>query len=487
MLFSSLEFIFAFLPLVLLGYWALAAWGSLRWQKIWLVAASLFFYAWWRPEYLGVLVGSVLVNFGVGLAISRGQWLRPKIWLVLGIVANLLLLGYFKYAVFFSGNISALTGVGFTLEQVILPLAISFYTFQQIAYLVDVYRGKVGRVNFLDYCLFVTFFPQLIAGPIVHHSEMMPQFKARPTPDERYLNACKGLFIFSIGLFKKLAIADTFALWANAGFGAGEPLSFVDAWGTSLSYTLQLYYDFSGYTDMAIGAALLFGIKLPLNFLSPYKALSIRDFWRRWHITLSRWLRDYIYIPLGGNRAGGGRVSLNVMVTFLLGGLWHGAAWGFVLWGALHGVALVVCHFWQRLGKRLWRWAAWLLTFMFVNATWVLFRAESLADAARVYRGMLGLNGLPLGPWLGLDVLARAPAVSTSIIGGAALTCVALVLAATLWLPNSVELADYNGPAPGSGRFKPTVRNALWAALAFAVSVLLLLASVGSDFLYFNF
>ncbi|MGB6019807.1 MAG: MBOAT family O-acyltransferase, partial [Sulfurimonadaceae bacterium] len=267
--------------------------------------------------------------------------------------------------------------------------AISFFTFQQIAYLVDSYRGETAEYDFLNYALFVTFFPQLIAGPIVHHAEMMPQFASKWNLVKNYKNIATGLFIFSIGLFKKVVIADTFAKWATAGFDHAETLNLLEAWATSLSYTFQLYFDFSGYTDMAIGAALLFNIKLPINFNSPYKALDIQDFWRRWHITLSRFLRDYIYIPLGGNRKGSFRTYNNLLATFILGGIWHGAGWTFVFWGLLHGMALVVHRFWKSIGFTMPNILAWFITFNFINIAWVFFRAREWDDAIKVLTGMV--------------------------------------------------------------------------------------------------
>ncbi|MDO8754395.1 MAG: MBOAT family O-acyltransferase, partial [Anaerolineales bacterium] len=316
--------------------------------KAWLLAVSLFFYAYWNIAYLPLLVGSIFVNFAIGTTLCPGiaskysASLRRFI-LSFGVAANIALLGYFKYANFLIETIDTVLGVGAApLLQNLLPLGISFFTFTQIAYLIDSYRGEAKEYDFVNYALFVTFFPHLIAGPILHHREMMPQFESHWNLAVRYRHIALGLFIFSIGLFKKVIIADTFAIWADAGFDGGVALDFFSAWATSLSFTFQLYFDFSGYCDMAIGAALLFNIWLPINFNSPYKALDIRDFWRRWHITLSRYLRDYLYIPLGGNRGNIERVQLNIMATFILGGLWHGASWMFVIWGALHGSALIL-------------------------------------------------------------------------------------------------------------------------------------------------
>lgn len=305
------------------------------------------------------------------------------------------LLGYFKYANFFLDNINTTFNTVYVLPPIILPLGISFFTFTQIAFLVDSYRGEAQEYTFLNYLQFVVFFPYLIAGPIVHHREMMPQFQSRWNMAVRYQNIICGLFIFSIGLFKKLIIADTFSIWANAGFNAGGPsLDFFSAWGASLSYTFQLYFDFSGYCDMGIGAALLFNIQLPINFNSPYKALDIRDFWQRWHMTLSRYLRDYLYIPLGGNRCSNLRNHFNLMATFVLAGFWHGASWMFIIWGTLHGVALIVHRVWNRSGFRMPKALAWLLTFNFINIAWVFFRAKTMDDALKVLRGMADVGSI---------------------------------------------------------------------------------------------
>lgn len=300
MLFNSFEFIFLFLPVTFFLYYFLIEKRLFLGAKAILIAASLFYYAWWRLDYLPIILATLLFNYVIGTILSSDtdRTASAKVhFLIIGISLNLLLLGYYKYSDFIITNVNEMSGATFDLLELSLHLAISFFTFQQIAYLVDSYKGQTKEYNFLSYALFVTFFPQLIARPIVHHKEMMPQFASRCNLVKRYKNIAAGLFIFSIGLFKKVIIADKFSQWANLGFYRADYLNMVEAWATSLSYTLQLYFDFSGYTDMAIGVALLFNIKLPINFNSPYKALTIRDFWRRWHITLSRFLRDYVYIP----------------------------------------------------------------------------------------------------------------------------------------------------------------------------------------------
>ncbi len=412
MLFNSYGFIFIFLPISLAVFFWIGRFGheaAIRW----LVLASLFFYGWWNPVYVWLIVASMLVNFGIGRQLGHsytaGRRGVGRVWLTLGITLNLSLLAWYKYANFAVTAINDLTGSQFHLHTIVLPLAISFFTFQQIAYLVDAYRGVTREYKFSHYLLFVTFFPQLIAGPIVHHGEMLPQFMTRGTLRPRPDHIAIGLTIFSIGLFKKSVLADGIAPYATPVFDAaarGETLTLIQAWGGALAYTFQLYFDFSGYSDMAIGAARLFGIILPLNFHSPYKATSIVEFWRRWHMTLSRFLRDYLYVPLGGNRHGPAARYRNLMITMLLGGLWHGAGWTFLLWGALHGFYLTVNHAWHRVSRWLWprgvfspgvsRLLAWALTFIAVVVGWVLFRAADVEAALRMLRAMLGMDGVAL-------------------------------------------------------------------------------------------
>jgi len=489
MIFNSPDFVFAFLPLAFTGYFLLMRWRVTELAKGWLVLASLVFYGWWNPFYLPLLAGSIWFNYRVGIALmaAAGQPAGKRL-LWLGVTANLALLGWFKYADFAASNIDALTGATIALPGVLLPLGISFFTFTQIAWLLDSWQGKVRDRGALDYVLFVTFFPHLIAGPILHHREMMSQFASRWTRAPRTANLLRGLFLFSLGLFKKVMLADTFAVWADEGFDAGVPLDFVAAWSSSLSYSLQLYLDFSGYCDMAMGAALLFNIWLPINFDSPYKALDVQDFWRRWHITLSRYLRDYVYIPLGGNRAGPAAVSVNLMATFLIGGLWHGASWMFVAWGALHGAALVAHRAWRAHGSSLPAPLAWLLTFAFVDVAWVFFRARTWTEASRMLHGMSDVGSIVRWPlaqlptrdfaWAGSlfdPLLAVLPA---NVV--ARLTCLAAVAAglALMSRPNSVQLAQaHAGSARGFG--------AAW--LAFCVGALAMVAGRQTAFLYFNF
>jgi D-alanyl-lipoteichoic acid acyltransferase DltB (MBOAT superfamily) len=402
MFFNSYEFIFFFLPITFVVYFFLLNKRLVVGAKGFLIFASLFFYSWWNIVYLPIILSSMLLNYVIGNSLNKYKKshniFSKKSFLIFGIVCNIALLGYFKYADFFIENFNFAFGSNIELLNLALPLAISFFTFQQIAYLVDSYKGQTKEYDFLNYAVFVTFFPQLIAGPIVHHKEMMPQFANVRNKVKNYRNIATGLFIFSIGLFKKVVIADTFAIWATAGFDTATTLNLVEAWVTSLSYTFQLYFDFSGYADMAIGTALLFNIRLPINFNSPYKAINIQDFWRRWHITLSRFLKDYVYIPLGGNRKGEFRTYNNLLVTFIIGGIWHGAGWTFVFWGILHGIALVIHRVWSKLEFKLWDWLAWLITFNFINIAWIFFRAREWEDAIKILEGMFGFNYIAYEP-----------------------------------------------------------------------------------------
>ena len=415
MLFNSNIFLFLFLPTVVFVFFQV---GKLNRYLAtgWLVLASLFFYGWWNLAYVWLLLASIVFNYAIGLALSLVSVRdKPRIakWILgIGIAIDLSLLGYFKYANFFIETFGTISGINWQVESIILPLGISFFTFTQIAFLVDSYRGEVSEVNFLDYGLFVTFFPHLIAGPVLHHKDMVQQFTEQKTYRFNWENMSVGLTIFAFGLFKKVVLADSIAPFSNSVFSIadrGGELSLIEAWGGAFAYTFQLYFDFSGYSDMAIGLSRLFGIKFPINFDSPYKAVNIIDFWRRWHVTLSHFLREYLYFALGGNRKGTTRRYINLMVTMLLGGLWHGAGWTFVIWGGMHGFFLIANHAWQQCRKGLGqdlrrstfvaRSFSRMLTFLLVVIAWVFFRSHSTQAAIAVLRGMIGLNGLriPIG------------------------------------------------------------------------------------------
>jgi D-alanyl-lipoteichoic acid acyltransferase DltB (MBOAT superfamily) len=499
MIFSSWQFILVFLPVSCGVYFWLNQRRRVTAGKVWLVAASLFFYAYWGIVYLPLMLGSIFLNFAIGTGLAQahpgavGGGQNPardanrKVVLATGVVANLLLLGWYKYTDFFLANVNVVWGTSYPLHHVMLPLAISFFTFTQIAYLVDSYHGETSNYDLLSYALFVTFFPHLIAGPIVHHRQIMPQFASRWTLLPRDSNILKGLFIFGIGLFKKVVIADSFAVWANAGFDGGGRLEFFAAWATSLSYTFQLYFDFSGYCDMAIGASLLFNIWLPINFNSPYKALNIQDFWRRWHITLSSFLRDYIYISLGGNRHGVTRTHITILITFVLGGLWHGATWMFLVWGALHGCALVVQRVWQGFRRPLPPMLAWAITFLFVNFAWVFFRAKSFEDAKRVLRGMADVRGV-FGPsnspaltadlaWAGRWADTLLQLMPAGLVGQLPVYLAILCAFVLMAQKNTLQIAS---GALGTQKL-------IGGVLLFSVAMYFTLAATSTVFLYFNF
>jgi D-alanyl-lipoteichoic acid acyltransferase DltB (MBOAT superfamily) len=474
--------------------------GSARGAQAWLVAASLFFYAWWDVRYLPLIVGSIVANYLLGRAIAAAGARpgRQRALLALGVAGNLGAIAWYKYAGFFAELSNVVVATRFDFEAIVLPLAISFFTFQQIAYLVDVRRTGRAEEDGLRYALFVSFFAQLIAGPIVHHREMLPQFEAPDfgRPERRGLEV--GLTLFFAGLFKKVVLADGVAAYSTPVFEAvslGALPGAAESWGAALAYTFQLYFDFSGYSDMAVGLGLLFGLRLPINFASPYRSTSIIEFWRRWHITLSRFLRDDLYIPLGGNRRGSFRRYLNLMITMLLGGLWHGAGLTFLAWGCLHGVYLLVNHGWRAVRGRdheqrsesgshaprcfaPGRWLGGACTFLAVVVGWVLFRAEHFGDAWVLYQGMLGQRGMGALPGGGIEALA---------LGGLAVVCFAA--------PNLYEWMQHERVALGSGgllrpcpealRWRPSLA---WAAVMAVVAAWALLGIERySEFLYFQF
>lgn len=484
MLFNSHLFIFIFLPITWCIF-QLVKRINAELPLYWLTFSSLIFYGYWQPIYLYFLCTSILCNYTCGtLLTSRQLSLDAKgIILTLGITANLISIAYFKYSYFILENIHQIIEFEFTFIKLGLPLAISFFTFQQITYLIDTKKGLINNHKFIHYCLYVTFFPQLIAGPIVHHSEILPQILANTTKKIRMDYLATGITIFFIGLFKKVVIADTLSPIVSTVFSAAElgtDISLVDAWGGALAYTFQLYFDFSGYADMAIGIALLFGIKLPINFQSPYKARNIIDFWRYWHMTLSRFLRDYLYIPLGGNKKGRSRRYINLFITMLIGGLWHGAGWTFVTWGAIHGLYLVVNHLW--LGSFPQKnttnqvWIGRILTFLAVVFAWVVFRASDIPSAITIISTMLGF---------GIEVVSSHPIVQTSSL------LILPALLAWVWLmPNSQQLfpifSDEENMASTVSLKWQANRKWLTFSVLIALASILNMSQV-SEFLYFQF
>lgn len=504
MVFSSLEFLYLFLPPVLVVFLLLR---QFRWETgiiWWLILASLAFYAWWSPPHVILIMTSVILNFALHRLLLKR---RNKLILGIGIAGNLATLGYFKYADFILENFNYLSDSELPMLKVVLPLAISFFTFQQISFLYDTWKGDVSDCNFSKYCLFVVFFPQLIAGPIVLQKQTIPQFRMAVFEQKLFINLAVGSTLFTIGLFKKIVLADGMAPIVSAVFSladSGESVPMAAAWMGTIAYTFQIYFDFSGYCDMALGLARLFGIRLPINFNSPYKAMSIVDFWNRWHMTLSAFLKKFLYIPLGGNRKGTARRYVNLGITMLLGGLWHGASWNFVFWGLLHGVYLSINHGWRAFGCNitkpilphfhpiLTRTLARCITLLAVMIAWVPFRAETLGGAIRILEGMSGRT-------LWSDPDLWTPILETN--QGFVLQALALAML-VLMLPNSIELVRNYRPVldvrgaleskmksfPLLPMWRPTMG---WASVYLGVCIIALiqvyrLESI-TEFIYFNF
>jgi alginate O-acetyltransferase complex protein AlgI len=497
MLFTSAVFVLAFLPITLVGFFALRSRTA---AATWLLIASLVFYGYWMPQFTLLLVASIGVNFSVGVRIARRIAIhgrsdrQARLWMICGVAINLALLAYFKYFNFFVDNFALLVGSRREFDRVTLPVGISFFTFTQIAFIVDAWRGKVREFSLVHYGLFVSYFPHLVAGPVLHHAQMMPQFRDEKTYRFNGGQFAAGLAIFAMGLVKKVIFADGVSPYADAVFNpaaAGVSPDMAEAWLAAIAYTLQLYFDFSGYSDMAIGLSWMLNIRLPFNFNSPYRATNISEFWRRWHMSLSNFLRDYLYIALGGNRRGEARRLMNLMTTMLLGGLWHGANWTFVFWGGLHGLYLVVHRLYResvgdawlsKVGQlRAYRAVAWLLTILSVIIAWVFFRATTFSAAIRILTAMTGFGSTTAGN--GVHELlwdAGLPAAR-----GAAL-CLILATVA-LWPINSNRVGEW---LLNRGTTSLSMRAALGSA-ALAAGLLLILINTARDgssaFIYFNF
>lgn len=474
MVFSSFVFIFAFLPITLAGYFLLARLKNPSIQKYFLILASLVFYVYYDLFYLPIILASILCNFAAALMMQRCSGSFRRLFFILGIAFNILLLGYYKYSGFFIENLSLLCGMELAVKNVLLPLGISFFTFQQLSYLLCIWRGELQAHSFRDYCLFVCFFPKLVMGPLAEPSELIPQFQDTSRRSFNSENFASGLFIFSMGLFKKAFLADTIALLVDNGFALASP-GLAAAWVTSLSYTLQIYFDFSGYSDMALGLARMLNFELPFNFLSPYRSESVSQFWRRWHITLGRALSSYIYRPLGGNRKGLLRTCLNLFLTFMVSGLWHGAAWTFVLWGALHGLIIALERVFAKALDKIPHFIRVSCTFLCVNFLWVLFRAESFRQAMGIYRGMFSFNNIAFS-----QLAAIAYDGNINFPNIVDYTYIALLLFAGLFLvffcKNSAEKLK---------SFRFSLPQLLLTVLMFCLSMLCMTRE--SIFIYFNF
>jgi alginate O-acetyltransferase complex protein AlgI len=491
MLFNSYVFIFAFLPAALVAVMLAHRFGRQAVMAV-LIVASLIFYGWFVPGYIVLILASATFNYGVGLLIKRHK--TETLYIALGVAANLILLGIFKYLDFAIGTANAALATNWTFVNIVLPLGVSFFTFTQIAYLVDLHRGQAKTGSFGEYLLFVTFFPHLVAGPIIHHANIIPQFRDKAFGLITAAAVTEGLTWFAIGMVKKTLIADNISPIADQIFGiaasGGHP-SFFEAWFGALAFAFQIYFDFSGYSDMAIGLGLMFGVTFPLNFNAPYRSTSAIDFWRSWHMTLSRFLRDYLYIPLGGNRKGRSRLYLNLMITMLLGGLWHGAAWTFVAWGGLHGCFLAINHAWRRIDIALPAAIGWLLTMVAVCFAWVFFRAEGFGSAVKMAAGLAGMNGVVLAqdhaPLLG--PLARVLTALGVTFNGLPVVHLswfplfAAMIAFSLLAPTTQALMNW-GPS-SSLRWKLAPAWSVAAGIMLAAGI----AGIGhtSTFIYFQF
>lgn len=471
MVFNSLAYILFFLPLVFFGYFYLVKKKLIIASKFWLVISNLFFYSWWNINYLPLIFISISINYIVAISIFNDNrlefFLRKKLNLLFGLIFNLGLLGFFKYNNFFIVNIKNITDINFDFLNIALPLGISFYTIKQITFLIDCYEGLVKEKKFIDYMLFVTFFPAFISGPIVRYNEFTSQITSLKNKVINYKNIAAGIFILSVGLFKKSIIADTLSPWVALGFDQSQLLNFYDAWIASLSFTFQIYFDFSGYTDMAIGSALLFNIKLPNNFNSPYKAQNIIDYWKRWHITLTNFITTYIFTPIlrSYQKATFHKAMIAIMAAFFISGIWHGASWMFVIWGILHGSAIVINHYFRKYCSNFYniklssKYISWLITFNFINIANIFFRSRNLDDALRILQSMLGFGN-----------------VEMSVILIYKLVFILGLLAISILLKNSAQQLNF-------------IRSNIQHKFYFSIFTFLALISIGdySNFLYFNF
>lgn len=460
MLFNSYVFILGFLPITLVLYYLSAKKFGSQCARIVLILASLFFYSWWDVRNLPILLGSILVNYVLAGRILHSEGRKRKAWLIPGILFDLGLLGYFKYSAFAVETMNGIFHTGFAVPQIVLPLGISFFTFTQIACLVDSYRGEVKGYSRSGYFLFVTIFPHLIAGPILCHKDMIPQFMDEKNYRINYENLNRGIAWFTLGLAKKVLIADKLSEYVGTAFAHASQLSMTDAWFASFAYTLQLYFDFSGYSEMAIGLGLMLNFRLPLNFNSPYQSTSIIEFWRRWHMTLSAFLKDYLYIPLGGNRTG--HHLRNILITMLLAGLWHGAGWTFIFWGGLHGLYICINHLWRKAGRSMPKPAGWFITFMAVNIAWVFFRAEDFPTAFAMLSAMVGLS---------------EPGDIKPVFSGQKIRLILILIGVCVFMPNAEKII--------SKYFRPNL--ACFILILGGVLYSLIKLNQASEFLYFQF
>ena len=485
MLFNSYIFILIFIPLCLLGYYLFNSFKLRLPAQIVLLGMSLWFYGYFNYRYLPIIIASILINyfFYVFIGKERDKGKSAKALMIIGVIINLGILGFFKYTDFFIDTVNQIFKSNIPLLKIVLPLGISFFTFQQISFIVDAYRGQVGKYKFIYYASFVAFFPQLIAGPIVTHDELIGQFMDENKKKFNFDNLVKGIYLFTIGLSKKVLIADVLGAVVNYGYVAPERLNSGSAWIVILCYTLQIYFDFSGYCDMAVGLGKMFNIDLPFNFDSPYKSTSITEFWDRWHMTLTRFFTRYIYIPLGGNRKGLARTCLNIFIVFLLSGFWHGAGYNFILWGVLHGVFSIVTRLFKSRVKIKIPPLGLLITFLFVNITWVFFRADSIPLALSVLKTAFSFKFAPIDP---IIINAFRTPELTQLLAFVDLEekLPNIIPFGFLYVSTAIALLPCNSKKMFE-KFKPNVLTLIFTTILFIWSFLSL--SGVSTFLYFNF
>ena len=489
MLFNSPEFIFVFIPVVLIFASFTQRYISKETNIYLIILSSIFFYGFWNISFVPLLIGSVLFNFLIHKKIKNRRFL------ITGLIINISLLLFFKYTNFFIDNISLILDKQFTHYNIALPLAISFFTFQQIAFIVDSYKNKTTKFSIYEYMLFITFFPQLIAGPIVRFHQFIPQLKSNKL-NISLDNISIGIVIFSIGLFKKVVLADQLGLVTDNVFfhSSQHTLSFFESWGGVLAFTFQIYFDFSGYSDMAIGLGQIFGIKLPLNFNSPYKSKSIIDFWRRWHISLSSFLKEYIYIPLGGNKKGTFIKYLNILIVMLVGGVWHGAGWNFILWGLSHGILLIINHEINRNNLKIYlpTFGKQIFTFLLVAINWVLFRSENLMSIKNIYLGMIGQNGFYLDhrlekflPFTSSLIVFEGQNIGSFDLVGVFYIVISILIISLF--SNTNEIINKKEKSLINLKFDFNIRGSIYLATMLFLSILLMLNVPKTEFLYFDF
>ncbi len=475
MIFSTYQFIFAFLPVTFFGYFILNRFQLFSVSKIWLVVCSLYFYAQGSPDFFVFFLASITGNYIIGSSMARmegNQTIQKKLLLAVGLAGNIGLLGYYKYTDFFIENFNLLTGSDYALKHIVLPIGISFFTFQLIAFLVDSYRGETKQYDLVNYLLFITFFPQLIVGPIIHHGEIVPQFENRANLKINYDNVAKGLFLFSIGCAKKILLADPMTTSAQSFFNqVGPNLDILESWFASIQYTVSYYFDLSGYADMAIGLGWMFNICIPQNFDSPYKARNFQDYWRRWHMTLSRFLSNYIFRSVYRKDCKWRNYYIATMVTFLVSGFWHGAGWTFVVWGIVNGFFVCTASWMKRKNLKFPFWVSFPLTVLGVILARVLFVSGTFTDAWNVYCGMFNFSSLGA-------TLREALSSVWSFIKWHKSSGLRLVIGIVIcwFLPNSKTMTE---------KFKTNLWTALYAGLLLLLCVVQMNKVV--QFLYFQF